>query len=482
MSARNFLVIMMDELARDGVGCYGGVGLTPNIDKLAKRGTLFSQAYTPSPICVPARAAFQTGRYVFQNRCWSNAQPYHGQMEGWAHRLRDEGYETVSIGKLHYRSSADDNGYAREIVPLQVMNGEGWVMGLLRRQDMTCFDASGYAKDVGVGDDPYTDYDLTVRDRAVDWLREEARPAADRPWATFVSFVRPHYPLICPKEYRDLYDPERLPPIRFDGSKAEYRHPVINAQRAYSDFDDYFDDNNARNQARACYFGLCSFVDSLVGDVLSTLEDQGRLDDTVIVLTSDHGDMNGHRGFWTKMVMYEDAIGIPMILAGPGVPNRVCTTQASLIDIHQTGLDAAGLGLSEAEQGLHGKSLLTLAASKDDPERVVFSEYHDGGSITGFLTIREGRWKYTCYPGFAPQLFDLQEDPFERRDLGLSDTHKNIRARLHARMAHEFGDPDTINAQAFSDQTTRISELGGLDGIYARTNFDHTPISYEEEG
>lgn len=482
MSARNFLVIMMDELARDGVGCYGGTGLTPNIDRLAARGTVFTQAYTPSPICVPARAAFQTGQYVFQNRCWSNAQPYHGQMEGWAHRLRQEGYETVSIGKLHYRSSADDNGYGREIVPLQVMNGEGWVMGLLRREDATCFDASGYAREIGAGGDAYTDYDLTVRDRAVAWLREEATPASDRPWASFVSFVRPHYPLVCPKEFLDLYDPDRLPPIRFDGARAEYRHPAVRAQRSYSNFDDHFPDDAARDLARACYFGLCSFVDSLVGDVLSALEEQGRLEDTAIVLTSDHGDMNGHRGFWTKMVMYEDAIGIPMILSGPGVPVGHCATQASLIDIHQTALEAGGLGLSEADDGLLGRSLFDLATGPEDPDRVVFSEYHDGGSITGFMTIRDGRWKYTCYPGFAPQLFDLQADPFECRDLGLSDGHAEIRTRLHTRMASEFQDPDQINATAFADQEARIRELGGLDAIYERTNFDHTPIAYEEEG
>ena len=474
--SRNLLVIMTDEMSRDGVGCYGGVAKTPNIDKLAAQGTRFDAAYTPSPICVPARAAFQTGRYVFENRCWSNAQPYHGEPEGWAHRLKAAGHETVSIGKLHYRSTEDDNGFSREIVPLHVRNGEGWVFGILRRHDHTNFDNSQYARNIGPGDDSYTEYDLKVRDRTVDWLAREGSADRDKPWALFVSFLRPHYPLTCPKPFYDMYDPNRLPPIRFDGWAKEYRHPVMNGLRHYNDFDDHFPDDNARNIARASYFGLCSFVDSLIGDVMKALQDSGRADDTTVVFTSDHGDMNGHRGLWTKMVMYEDAAGIPMILSGAGAPRGVCRTQASLIDIHQTALQATGLGLTYADKVMYGRSLFDLAAAPYDPGRAVFSEFHDGGSITGFMMIREGRWKYVAYAGFAPQLFDLESDPYEREDLGLSGAYADIRAHLHARMCREFGDPEDISRRAFADQDSRIAELGGLDAIYARENFDHTPV------
>ena len=117
-----------------------------------------------------------------------------------------------------------------------------------------------------------------------------------------------------------------------------------------------------------------------------------------------------------------------------------------------------------------------VAAAPEDPGRAVLSEYHDGGSITGYLMIREGRWKYIAYAGFAPQLFDLESDPFEVDDLGLSDGHREIRERLHARLCREFGDPEAISARAFADQAARIEGLGGLDAIYARDNFDHTPV------
>ena len=468
---------MMDELARDGVGCYGGTGITPNIDALAGKGVRFTNAYTPSPICVPARASFQTGRYVFQNGCWSNAQPYSGKIQGWAHRLRAEGVKTVSIGKLHYRSTEDDNGYEEEILPLHVTNGEGWVHGLLRREDATCFDTSGYARDVGCGEDSYTQYDRNVRDESVAWLKRQGESETDQPWALFVSFLRPHYPLTCPKDALGLYNPDNLPPIRFDGAKAEYRHPAIRAARSYHDFDDHFRDEEARNLARACYFGLCSYVDGMVGQVLAQLDASGLAENTIIILTSDHGDMNGHRGFWTKMVMYEDAIGIPLIIAGPGLPNgKTCETQASLIDIYPTALQACGISPTSEETGLPAHSLMDLATQETNEERVVYSEYHDGGSITGFSMIRDQRWKYVHYAGFPPQLFDLESDPFERIDFGLSAEHAEIRSRLLARMCNEFDDPDAINERCFSEQAKRIAELGGISGIQSRMNYDHTPV------
>ncbi len=478
MTKRNILIIMTDEQARDGVSCYGGVAQTPNIDRLAARGTQFENAYTPSPICVPARAAFQSGRYVYQNRCWSNAQPYCGDLPGWGHRLQAEGSETLSIGKLHYRGSEDNNGFTQELEPLYVRDGEGWVYGLLRRQDHTAYDSSGLAAHIGPGEDGYSDYDRRVRDRAVRWLKTEGARKRGDPWALFVSFLRPHYPLTCPKAYFDLYDPTRIPKARYAGYKTEFRHPVLNAFRSYNNYDDHFDDVQ-RQVARASYFGLCSFVDDLIGDVLGALEQSGGMDDTVILFVSDHGELNGHHGLWTKMTMHEDSAGIPMILAGPGAPVGISRTQTSLVDVHQTVLEAAGLGETEEDQSLPGQSLFTTAVAADDPNRVVFSEYHDGGSITGYMMIRDGRWKYIAYAGFAPQLFDLGSDPFEQNDLGLSGAHRDVRRHLHNRMCREFGDPQTISDNAFADQARRIEALGGLDGIHARSNFDYTPVETE---
>ena len=476
MSKRNTLIIMTDEHSREGISCYGGIAQTPNIDKLAASGTRFDRAYTPSPICVPARAAFQSGQYVFNNRCWSNAQPYKGTPTGWGHRLQDAGHEVVSIGKLHYRGADDNNGFNEELEPLYVAGGEGWVYGILRRQDHTPYNTTSFASQIGAGEDDYTEYDRRVRDRSVEWLKTQGAKSHDKPWTLFVSLLRPHYPLTCPKQWFDMYDPKHIPPARFAGYKTEYRHPVLNAFRSYYDYDDRFSEEQ-KQIARASYFGLCSFVDDLIGDVLGALEDSGQMHDTSIIFTSDHGELNGHHGLWTKMTMHEESVGIPMILAGAGTPQGVCQTQVSLVDVHQTVLEVSGVGESEADKGLPGQSLLQTAKALDDPDRVVFSEYHDGGSITGFMMLREGRWKYIAYPGFAPQLFDMEADPQEVNDLGLSGEHAPIRTRLHQLMCQEFGDPDVINDNAFADQAERIKELGGIDGIYQRENYDHTPVT-----
>lgn len=477
---RNILVLMADELSREGVGCYGGPALTPAIDRLAARGARFTNAYTPSPICVPARTSFMTGLPVHAHRLWSSAEPWAGDPPGWGHALRAAGYETVSIGKLHHRGlPGDDHGFSREILPLHVVDGVGWAKALLRRQHHTIYDTAGFAADVGPagpegGDDPYGAYDAQVCAASEAWLAEHgARRAAEAPWALFVSYLRPHYPLTCPPDYLKLYDPERLPPIRFAGDAVEYRHPVVNALRRYFDYDDHFD-AAGRAKARAAYFGLCSFVDALIGRTLGALEAAGALDETLVILCSDHGEMNGHHGLWTKQVMYEDSVGIPLIAAGPGLPRgATIETPASLTDVAPSVRRAAGLAADDTAFG--ARALQDLADAPPDPERPIVSEYHDGGAITGAIMLRAGRWKLVAYPGFPPQLFDLDADPYEQQDLGLSAAHAETRTRLLALLAERADDPERIDARAFADQAARIEALGGVEAIMTRRGFDHTP-------
>ncbi|MEM7379384.1 MAG: sulfatase-like hydrolase/transferase, partial [Pseudomonadota bacterium] len=270
----NTIVIMTDELRRDCLGCYGNtVVQTPHIDALAARGARFGCAYTPSPICVPARASIATGRHVHETRCWSNAQPYAGEPASWHHALRDAGQQVHSFGKLHFRSGADDNGFTHEHHPLHVVGGQGWVHGLLRDED-SLFDASGFAGHIGPGEDPYSDYDTRVCDAAVQWIAEQGAAAGAAPWCLYISFLRPHYPLTCPPAFYDLYDPAevRLPrPARPEGPE---QHPVLQWLRHTCDYDAPFDDAS-RRVAVASYFGLCSFVDHLVGRITGAVSAAG---------------------------------------------------------------------------------------------------------------------------------------------------------------------------------------------------------------
>lgn len=476
MTGRNMLVIMTDEQTRNAAGCYGHpIVSTPNIDRLAARGTRFTRAYTPSPICVPARASFATGTYVHQNGCWSNAEAYAGQIEGWGHRLLEQGRDCVSVGKLHYRSADDPNGFSEEINPLYIHNGLGFVHGLLRRQHLFFDGVEEFAEKIGPGDDPYTEYDRGVCEKAKAWLKRNAAGRKDKPWTMFVSFLRPHYPMTCPREFYGLYPLDRVPKRRYAGRESEYAHPVLAAMRHYANYDDYFEDDHQRQIARASYLGLCSFVDDLIGQVLGALEDSGQAGETDILFTSDHGEMQGDHGYWTKMVMYEEAVGIPMILSGPGAPKGVCNTPVSLVDVHKTILDGAGIAASEEDEKRPGRSLYDVARAGDDRDRVAFSEYHDCGAITGMFMIRYRNWKYVYYPGFPPQLFDMDADMYENRDLAHSTQHRDVIDVCHAKLL-EICDPDAVNARCFDDQAAVIERLGGVKGILGIEPYDYTPV------
>jgi choline-sulfatase len=207
-------------------------------------------------------------------------------------------------------------------------------------------------------------------------------------------------------------------------------------------------DDEAVREGRLGYYGLCALVDHLVGRLLATLDALGLRDETRVVYTSDHGEMLGNHGMWTKMLMNEDSAGIPLILSGPGVPRgAVVDTPVSLVDAHPTILESAGMGLSEADRALPGRNLIDIAKGAQ-PERTVLSEYHDGGSPTGYFMVRKDAWKYVHYAGSRPQLFDLANDPLEDEDLGDSAAHAGIRGDCEA-LLRDILDPEAVNARAF---------------------------------
>ena len=388
MTGKNVLILCSDEHARSAAGCYGHpVAQTPTLDRLAGRGTRFSRAYTPSPICVPARACLATGLHVHENRCWSSAEPYHGQIESWMHRLRDAGHTVVSVGKLHFRSRDDDNGFNDEIIPMHLANdGKGWPQGLVREPLPSFDEAAEMARDVGPGDTSYTDYDRQITSEARGWLGRYAAALSNNPWALFVSFVSPHYPLTAPQAFYDLYEGAEIPePI---GSARAPRHPVLQEMSRFWDYDSYFSDE-ARRVARRAYFGLCSFLDDNIRQVLEALETSGTARDTIVIYLSDHGEMLGNHGFWAKSVMFEDSVGVPLIMAGSDIPAGVNDTPVSITDIAATVEHIVGLGERPLKSPWQSRSLARTAA-RADPDRMILSEYHDGGSRPAFSCSASG--------------------------------------------------------------------------------------------
>ena len=471
-AAKNLLIIMSDEHRRDAMGVMGHpVVQTPHLDALAATGAVFDNAYTPSPMCVPARAAIACGDYVHRIRHWDSATPYDGRQRSWMQSLRDAGVEVVSIGKLHFRSTDDDNGFSREILPMHVVDGVGWPAGLLRESPPPYDSAAELARDVGTGMSDYTRYDQAVTQTAVNWLTNRA--GRSDPWAAFVSLVSPHYPLMAPEAFAALYDPAKIDqPIAYT-SDARPQHAELDRVAAFFDYDRYFDARGVL-RARAAYYGLVCFMDACVGQILNALKVSGNADDTLIIYVSDHGDMLGDHGFWTKQVMYEGSAGVPMILSGPGVePGRRVMTAASLLDLAPT---ATEVTCGKTWEG-PGRSLLAIATDEDDPDRTVLSEYHDGGSTTGTFMVRWSHWKYVHYVNEAPQLFDLAKDPLELTDLGLSDdpVASAMRAEGESRL-RLICFPEAVNRQCFQDQGRRIEELGGEAACRDTFAFNHTPV------
>ena len=481
-NGKNLLIIISDEHRKDAMGHLGHPHVkTPNLDALAARGTVFTNAYTPSPMCVPTRASIATGDHVHKIRHWDSATPYDGKIRSWMKHLREQDIDVTSIGKLHFRSGEDDNGFSEEILPMHVVGGVGWAAGLLRDKFPDHDSAAELAADVGAGPSTYTDYDLAITAAAETWFSKQKR--AEKTWAAFVSLVSPHYPLTAPEEYYNMYDPAEMDmPIAHDPSQRP-AHSELKNVAGFFNYDRYFDSQKIR-EAKAAYYGLTSFMDNCGGRILTALEESGQLDDTVIVYTSDHGDMMGDQGFWTKQIMYEASAGVPMIVAGPGIPKgKTVATGTSLLDLAATAVDVTGAEPDAISAALPGKSLREIANQPDDSDRTIFAEYHDGGSTTGTFMVRWDRWKYVHYVGHPPQLFDLQSDPNELEDLAASPeksaTAKDALVEGERRL-REICDLEAINQLCFEDQKRRIEELGGREACESAYIFGHTPTPDEQ--
>jgi len=471
----NLIIIMSDEHNPKVMGCNGHpLVKTPNIDALAAAGTSFTSAYTTCPVCVPARAAFATGKYVNQIGYWDNADAYEGAIPSWHHRLRDRGHRVVSIGKLHFRGLPDDdNGFSEEIIPMNIIEGKGDLMGLVRTDLPERNLSWKIAKLAGPGETSYTFYDREIATKAQIWLREEAPKYRDKPWVLFVSFVCPHFPLVAPAEFYYQYPVDEMPLPKQYAQNERPLHPYL---RDYSDsfsYDKYFDEDKLK-KAIAAYYGLCTFLDDNIGKVLRTLDATGLTDNTRVLYTTDHGDNLGARGLWGKSTMYEEVAGVPLIIKGPDIPQGVkISAPASHVDTYPFILESTGASVPEAYDTHPGKSLFKLAtgAARD---RSVLSEYHGMGSTTGAFMIRHGKYKYVHYVAYPPQLFDLEADPEELSDLAEKPEFSQVLAACRQRL-YEICDPAEVDARAKRRQAELLEENGGRDAVIKRGDLGFSP-------
>ena len=469
----NILLIVSDQHNKRMTG-HGGHPLakTPALDALADRGTIFDNAYCASPICVPSRASMATGRYVHDLGTWDNAAPYTGSVRSWGHALIDAGYRVTTVGKLHYRDSADDTGFPDQRLAMHI-HGGGDLRGVSLRPEGQVPEGGGGLQNllnVGSGESRYTRFDRAVATTASDFLRHESQ---EGPWALMVSFVSPHFPLIAPESFHDSIDRDEISlPTPDSGA---WDHPAVESFRRAFGLTRPLTEDEQRSALHA-YLALCSFLDSQVDEVLRALEDSGQSEDTLVVYTSDHGESAGAHGLWFKHLMNEESVGVPLFAAGPGIAaGQVVDTPVSHIDLFPTFLEWAGV-TDDALESSPGLSLLDIAALST-ADRPVLAEYHANGSTAASFMLRHGRYKYIEYVDAPPQLFDLVEDPDETDDLARNENNAEIVATCAA-LLRTICDPDEVDAAAKSDQARRVAAAGGVSAAQSIT-VPFTPVPEE---
>ncbi|MQG22554.1 MAG: sulfatase [SAR202 cluster bacterium] len=477
MQGNNILFIMADE---HNYNCINQLGndfiITPNIDSLVKEGTTFTSAYTPSPLCVPARASLATGTYVHTNKYWDGAHAYDARIPGWQHVLRDNNVNVTSIGKLHYKDRTIDTGFTETIEPMHLKDGLGDLFGLLR-EEMPPKDAcKRLSEELGRGDCEYLEYDRLITNKAIEWIRKQKkREKPDSPWVLFVSFVSPHYPLIAPPDFYDLYNNANLPYDNYQNLSKNKLHSWVKGIRESWPYDDYMDEEKRKIAVQA-YYGMCSFMDSNVGKLLTELKQCDIYDDTTIIYASDHGESLGNRGLWGKMTMYEDSASIPLIIKGPNFKkNQMCKTPVTLIDLYPTIFDILSLDHVASEANIDGESLRAIANKTYDKNRCVLSEYHGAGSYGGAFMLRMGDYKYIYYVGHQPEVFDIKSDPNEKRNLANDPSFRSLVDMLDNAL-RSIINPESVDEAARSDQKKMLKDVGGIDFVLNRGNYAGTPV------
>ncbi|MGE8633965.1 MAG: sulfatase-like hydrolase/transferase, partial [Achromobacter piechaudii] len=258
------------------------------------------------------------------------------------------------------------------------------------------------------------------------------------------------------------------------------RHPWVQAYAEFERSEETFQDEDERVNAFLAYYGLCSFLDSNVGRIVDELAALGLADSTHVVYTSDHGDNVGARGLWGKSTLYQESVGIPMILAGPDVTPSVCETAVDLLDLYPTLLQAVGVDPAPHQGTRPGKSLFDIARQPVDANRAILSEYHAAGSNTAGFMLRKGPWKYHHYVRFQPELFNLESDPGELHDLAGDPAYAGVLADMKTAL-YAICNPEDVDRQAKADQAAMIERLGGPEAASMMGASGATPAPKVEQ-
>ncbi|MDG1129173.1 MAG: sulfatase-like hydrolase/transferase [Paracoccaceae bacterium] len=525
---RNILFIMFDQLRWDYLSCYGHPHLkTPHIDRLAAMGVRFDRAYIQSPLCGPSRMSTYTGRYVHSHGAsWNNVPLKVGELTMGDH-LRDLGMGCWLVGKTHMK--ADAEGMRRlGLEPDSVIGARVSECGfdIFERDDGMrpegpdgYYDPGGalkynaYLREKGYeGDNPWHDHAnsgidddgnvlsgwfLNNSDKPANIREEDSETpyltrrgmefiaGASQPWCCHLSYIKPHWPYIVPEPYASMFGPQDFLPRVATQAERETDHPVFKGFQN-APVGRAFARDDTRDKVLRAYMGLIKQCDDQMGVLFDWLENTGRMDDTLIVVTSDHGDFMGDHWMGEKTFFQDASVRVPLIIYDPSeeadaTRGTVCDALVECIDLLPTFVDVAGGDAARLDHVLEGRSLLPLLRGGDAPARdAVFCEYdYSATPLAGKLGLHpkdarmfmvfDGHWKMVHFEGgFRPMLFDLDNDPGEVSDLGASEAHADIRQTLYDKLfawARRPGARTTITNATLMAARGKTARKGVLIGI-----------------
>lgn len=471
----NILLIMADQMAAPFVGPWGGPAQTPALDRLADEGVVFSSTYSNSPLCAPARFGMMSGQLNHRIGAYDNGSEFASTIPTYAHHLRNAGYQTCLVGKMHFVGADQLHGFEERLTTDIYPADFGWTPNWEDSEGR--FDWWYHNLDsvtnAGVADATnQLDYDDDVGFKAVRKLRDLARTSDDRPWMMTASFTHPHDPYVARQEYWDLYDHDSIvmPEVGTIDMSVMDPHSKRLSHVMCADVTETTQDQ-IRN-ARHAYFANCSYIDYWISQLRKTLDHHGQADNTVIVFTADHGDMLGERDLWYKMSFFEHSARIPLIVHAPKrFTHRKVETHTSLLDVAPTLIDLAGATVPD---GLDGDSVVGLCEGDEQPDRIVAGEYLAEGAVAPIFMLRQRELKYVWSEPDGTQLYNVAADPHELTNLAETDDSAAALADFAAEV-HQRWDPEQIHQDVLASQAARRTVDSALrKGRYSAWDFQPT--------
>ncbi len=456
MTARpNILFLQVDQLTAFALRAYGDkVCHAPTLDALADRGVVFENAYCNFPLCAPSRFSMATGQLCSRVGAYDNAAEFSAEIPTYAHYLRAAGYQTALSGKMHFIGPDQFHGFEQRLTADLYPADFAWVPNWVNEGKRDTNDPRA-VRVAGICErSVQIDYDEEVTFKAVQHIYDLARSDDKRPFFLQVSYTHPHEPYLCQKEFWDLYEGKEIPMPRV-GAMSENEHDP-HSVRLLKDFGMLgikFSDEDVSRAIRA-YYGSISYIDSLLARVMDALTATGADENTVVIFTSDHGEMLGERGMWFKKHFYEKSMRIPLIMAGPGIAPERVRELTSLVDLVPTFNALAGT--TADVEPLEGVDLCTLNARGDpEPERGVYAEYLAEATKVPMFMIRRGSHKFTYSSQDGVMLYDLSADPDERTNLADNPDHAPLVAEFKGEVTRKW-DEDALTRDIILSQKRRL--------------------------